>query len=242
MRAFDFLDFEFAPLCHWNPTIVLRRIFLNDKRRGLNDGAIIGNIARDSATCSDSDVVADFDVADNSCARANVNVVANRRSTGTFAVEERIAADCDVLKNCAALADFRERRYKNSVEGVRRREWLDSRFQRYTCAEIAIDNRTLEPSFLPFQIRFRGKIFFERRPENFLQRTVVETVADGFNGFHVPQRVDVVKNISVYAHWIFQVKVSLNSGDDPQIIFRGNGIDALNLRGRELVCNVEFRR
>lgn len=139
---------------------------MNDHRRGLDNGAIIGDVASNRTTRADSDVVPDFDVADDFCARADVNVVAYCRKAGTFAFWERVAAYGNVLKNRTAFADFRRLRYKNPVEAVRRIKVIYAGVHWYGRAEVAINIVALELSLLFIQRRLRVEIIYKRLPEN----------------------------------------------------------------------------
>ena len=151
-----------AIIRYGNPAIVLRSFLLDNRRCRLNNRAIIGNISRDGAPRADSDVVADCDFADDFCARADINVVANNRSTRAFAVKERVATDCDVLKNRATLTDFRIFGNKNSVESVRRVEIIQIRIERYARPEITVDIVAFKRGFLFFQRRLCIEMFYKR--------------------------------------------------------------------------------
>lgn len=113
--------------------------------------AIIRYISNDGTARTDSHIVADFDISDNLCARADINVIAYDWRTCAFAVEERVAADCDALKDCATFTDFCCGGNKNSIKTMWRDKTIYICVQRYGGTEIAIDVGAFEASSLFLQ-------------------------------------------------------------------------------------------
>ena len=189
--------FKLAPILYGDPAIILRLIFLNDKRLALRHSAIIGNIACNGTTRANSDIVADFDVADNFRAGSDISVVADCRCAGIFAVEERITANRDALKDYTTLADLRRARYKNAVEIVRRDELIYISAYGNVGTEVAVDVSAFEQELAPFKLRFFLEIFFVAFPENFFELVIVQKFGSRLCRLNVLQRVYVFQNVLI---------------------------------------------